>query len=198
MLGHQHICQSPSHTHTRHNITPAPDAFAYFALKLRVLCVRFSSRITTARSSVPPFPHKTKGPPGNRATLSYGRQLQRRQSHRNSLVQEYGRPPALSRNSFWKTYCTENKALTPVRVVSNPLRPSSAFHWDFAVSFRTFAQTAVGHSAVQGANSGTLPPSPPAYPSSCESSPAHHPGTLPAAPPPAPAPRTARQYSSIN
>ncbi len=38
-----------------------------------------------------------KGPPGNRATLFYGRQLQQRQSYWNSLVQEYGRHPTLSR-----------------------------------------------------------------------------------------------------
>ncbi len=44
-----------------------------------------------------------KGPPGNRATLFYGRQFQRRQSHQNSLVQDYVRPPVLSRkfSSFY-------------------------------------------------------------------------------------------------
>jgi len=34
------------------------------------------------------FSTQQKGPPGNGATLFYGRQFQRRQSHQNSLVQE--------------------------------------------------------------------------------------------------------------
>ena len=63
---------------------------------LALLSAAHRSRESPQPNFVPPFPH-AKRPPGNRAAFFYGRQFQQRQSHRNSLVTDYVRPPVLSR-----------------------------------------------------------------------------------------------------